>query len=75
VALGGWVFLPWFVPAAPSAVVPGPFWACCLASPGAAWLAAPHEHGRNSTPAGSSAERIGFLMEAGFVNFELFLIG
>jgi hypothetical protein len=46
----------------------GPFWAC-LAAPRAAWLAAPHEHGRNSTLAGSSAERIFF------VNFELFFIG
>jgi hypothetical protein len=50
-----------------------PFWAC-LTAPRAAWLAPPHEHGRNSTLAGSSAERICF-KEAGFVNFKCFFIG
>jgi hypothetical protein len=35
----------------------------------------PHEHGRNSTPAGSSAERIFYLKEAGFVNCSFCFIG
>ena len=37
----------------------GTIWAC-LAAPRAAWVAAPHAHGRNSTLAGSSTERIFF---------------
>jgi hypothetical protein len=50
-----------------------PFWAC-LATPRAAWLAPTHdEDERNSTPGGSSAERI--FCEVSFVNFEFFFIG